>query len=132
MVSQPKTLSDLKAGDEVFVVFQGRRGGYGGEREVKDVVRVGRKYGYIHRYGRDLKFNLEHGRSEHGDDNARINGYGFDVYLCEQDYISEQLKKAEMNQLSNRIVSSFGRLVNIPSEAVAAINKILDDAGVEG
>jgi hypothetical protein len=74
----------LKAGDEVYLVHQSKRLNPAGYIEV---VRVGRKYGYIERYGRPEPFDLFTGRSVHGaDSNARSNGHGFDVWPSEEAY----------------------------------------------
>lgn len=127
------TLSGIKAGDQVFVVWQRRRRQTEERTETKTVVRVGRKYGYIKAYSQDAAFCLKTGRSVHGNDcNARANGYGFDVYLREEDYRKQQRDAAEKQRLEKRIVGSFGRLVALSPEVVDKFNAILDAEGLGG
>jgi hypothetical protein len=93
MTKGTSDLSGVKAGDNVFVVWQRRRGQSDENVGAEEVVRVGRKYAYISRYSREQAFCRKTGRSAHGDSNARRNGYGFDVYLREEDYRKEQARK---------------------------------------
>ncbi len=78
-------LRKLKVGQKVFVVNQPPR--YGTNERVKSfetVTRMGSRYGYFQRYGREVPFCLKTGQSHHPKDcNARANGMGFDVYISE-------------------------------------------------
>ncbi len=126
------TLSDLKAGDRVFVVWQRRRGQAEERAGIETVVRVGRKYAYIKEYSQEAAFCRKTGCSVHDrDSNARANGYGFDVYLREEDYRKEQFDAKEKQRLEKRIVGSFGRLVNLRPEIVDKFNDILDGEGLD-
>lgn len=115
---------NLKPGDTVFVVNGSRRVLQPGGNKM--VSRVGRKYGYI---GEEEPFSLSTGQSFHGPDtfNTRANGYGFDVYPSEDDYRRQQHERAEFERLKNRL-TNFGRFVDLPPDAVAAIHEVLDKA----
>lgn len=122
------SLRDLKVGDEVFVVNQKRR--HGGDRGTTNakIVRVGRKYAYIKPYGyAELPFCRESGYSVHTDDsNARVNGFGFDVYRSQADYEAEELAAAEFLRLQSRICFPFYGLKKLPPDIVGAIHAALD------
>lgn len=121
-------LSDIKAGDIVFVVNQQpRHSEKPPETAHATVTRVGRKYGYFDRGYRQQKFDLETGYSVSSDCNARANGYGFDVYLSEGEYIDKQHEASERRRLQDRLIDRHGRLVDeLSREAIAAIHEILD------
>lgn len=126
-------LKSLKVGDTVFVVHQKRRHEKECRSHPSKVVKVGRKYAWLDCH-RDAKFSLETGMSvHHPDDNARANGYGFDVYHSEAAFNAKRYIRNEFRRLAERIVSPYsGRhLVDLPHDAVVAIHKILDEAGIE-
>ena len=126
------SFKDLKVGDQIFVVWQRRRGQKEERSRVETVVRVGRKYAYIEQYSREAAFCRNTGRSVHDrDSNARANGYGFDVYLREEDYRKEQFNATEKRRLEKRIVGSYGRLVDLRPEIVDKFNDILDAEGLD-
>lgn len=122
------SLRDLKVGDEVFVVNQKRRHGDVRSTTNAKIVRVGRKYAYIKPYGHaELPFCRESGCSVHTDDsNARVNGFGFDVYRSQADYEAEELAAAEFLRLQARICSPFNGLRKLPPGIVFDIHAVLD------
>ena len=125
-------MKDIKKGDNVFVVSQRRPHSTVEPRTgMETVVRVGRKYGYIERYGQEVPFSLETGYSEHKDCNARRNGYGFDVYASEEEYRLKQHNAAEKDRLMKRIVGPWGKLIELPPDAVNEMNAILDGHGID-
>jgi hypothetical protein len=124
----------LKAGKYVFVVHQRRRGQEANKTELREVVKVGRKYGYIEMHGLAVPFSRETGESvHHPDSNARGNSRGFDVYMFEQEWLQQENDRKEHRRLAERIVSPYsGRhIVELQPTVVAAIHKILDDEGIE-
>lgn len=126
------SIHDLKAGDQVFVVRQ--RGRYSKEEQsgIETVSRVGRKYAYIKRRFEEVAFCRKTGMSVHDRDcNARANGLGFDVYLCEEDYRNKQFNDQERARLEKRILGPFGRLVALSPDVVNKINSILDSEGLD-
>lgn len=127
-MNRPKKLSEIKAGDTVFVVNQQRRHSEKPpETTHATVTRVGRKYGYFDRGYREEKFDLQTGYSVSSDCNARANRYGFDVYLNEGEYIDQQHAASERRRLQERLIDRHGRLVDeLSRQAIAAIHEILD------
>lgn len=131
-MNRPKKLSEVKVGDTVFVVNQQLR--YGRHSKLSEpskqhetITRVGRRYGYFKRYGREQKFDLKTGESVHKEYFERANGHGFDVYLSESDYLDQQHSESERQRLQDRLIGMHGRLVDdLSREAIAAIHKILD------
>lgn len=124
-----RTLRDLKAGDIVFVVRQQRRRESTVYTSDEKVSRVGRKYGYIQRGYLEEKFDLETGISVHvADCNARANGFGFDVYITEDEYLVKKINDDQKSRLTTRLVTSFGGLVDLPPDVVNEIHGLLDDA----
>jgi hypothetical protein len=122
------TLSGVEVGTQVFVVQQRPRNSTEERVSWEAVSRVGRKYGYIQRFSREERFELSTGLSVHGDCNARANGYGFDVYVSEDEYRRVQHADGERRRLQERLVDRFGRLqADVSDEAVAAIHAILDE-----
>lgn len=103
------TLPPLKPGDKVFVVHQRQRGQKEHRTETCEVVRVGSKYAYIKRYRREAAFFKNTGVSVHQDNNARLNGYGFDVYATEQDWLREQHEESEEARLT--LLNILARLI---------------------
>lgn len=126
-----RTLSDVKAGDMVLVVYQTRRRETQRTTRYETVTRVGRKYGYLGNYHEGKKFDLTTGQSVHNKDcNARENAMGFDVYLSESDYVAEQFAEKQKQRLQTRLVMSWGRIVDLPPEVVNEIHGILDAAKI--
>ena len=121
------TLSGVCEGTRVFVVHQRPRNSTEERAGWEVVSRVGRKYGYIQRFSREEKFELRTGFSCHGDCNARANGYGFDVYVSEDEYRRLQHADAERKRLQERIVDRLGRVNrDVTDDAVAKIHAVLD------
>lgn len=120
-------LKNIKVGDTVFVVYQKTRYSAPKEPTLEMVVRVGKKYGYIKRYGQEAAFYIDSGVSHHKDSNARANGYGFDVYASEEDYIKERHEADEFRRLQDRLCADRrGPLMSLPADAVQKIHAILD------
>ena len=126
-------LKHIKAGDTVFVVYQRSRLAPPNESEYKEVVRVGRQYGYIKRYSLELPFHLDSGVSHHKNSNDRSNGYGFDVYVSEEEYRKERHEADELARLKKRLTGSTFTtfMMELSPEAVQQIHAILDDAKEE-
>ena len=122
--------SQMKVGDTVFVVDQLRRGMKHRPSETKTVIRIGRKYAYLDKYGSEAPFFIEDGKSAHKEYNTRANGYGFDVYISEDEYIQEQLNIESFDRLKERLIKYPGSLHVLPSNVVCEIHKILDAAGL--
>lgn len=126
-----KQLQEVKAGERVFVVEQRDREQLRRNDDPVtysvEISRIGRSYGYfIGRYGFELKFDRITGVSWHGrDDNSRLNGLGFDVYVTEQDYLQEQREFSERERLHARLGCSGSR-VKLSPEQVSAIHEVLD------
>ena len=123
----------LKAGDEVYLVNQSKRLNPAGYIEV---VRVGRKYGYIKRYGRQEPFDLLTGQSVHNDDsNARYNGWGFDVLPSEEAYRAHIATIEAKTRLVTRLEAlRFNKysstLEKASPELVADLHAVLDRHGI--
>ena len=127
-----RTFADLKPGDSVFVVHQLRRGKSERKTLAATVEKVGRKYIHIQDGWFCEKFCKLTGRSAHSDCRTRSNGYGFDVYLCEADYLQEQHQQNEAVRLKTRLITgSWKELRKFDPNVVDAIHKTLDDYGVE-
>jgi hypothetical protein len=101
-IGPPKSLRDLRPGDEVFVVW-GRR--YEPDNKIRETIsRVGREYGYIQKWRQDYRFSLDTGRSvDQKNSNARVNGRGFEVYLTEEAYRKKEYAEAEVKRLAGRL-----------------------------
>jgi len=128
MSNESKKFKHLCVGDVVCVVDQRRRGSLEPEPRSEQVVRVGRKFGYIKGYGDDRPFDLATGVSHHKEGNARANGYGFDVYKSEADYIQEVFRASEFRRLKQRLISGYSSsLVNLSHECVSKIHAVLDE-----
>lgn len=119
---------DVRAGDTVFVVYQGRRGDSEEKTSNEKVVRVGRKYAYIKPGPHfELPFCRKTGVSVHDiNSNARANGHGFNVYSSEAYYRKRQFDEFEKLRLQNRIVDRNGKLVDLSPEVVEMIHAVLD------
>jgi len=124
----------LKAGDQVYLIEQAKQSNTA--RYVK-VVKVGRKYGYILRSGREAPFDLLTGQSVHNNDqNTRRNGYGFDVWPCKESYDEHIAKLEERQRLSIRIASLSHnqyrpKLDHASPELVADLHSVLDRHGIQ-
>ena len=130
------TLRDVGVGDTVFVVEQNdryrQREGKPRKTSSQVVSRVGRKYAYIGEGHLEKKFDRETGISwHHPDHNARSNGYGFDVYVNEQEYVKDQHDKSEAKRLQERMCDRLGRLYKFTPAVVDAIHEILDAEGLD-
>lgn len=124
-----KTIRDLKVGDTVFVVHQRRRGDKEFRTAEMQIVKVGNKYAYLQGTWAELSFHRDSGISNHPKDcNARNNGYGFNVYLCREDWEREESHKAEKYRLEKRLISTWNRLRDLPPSVVSSIHSILDEA----
>lgn len=127
-----RTLRDIQIGDVVFVAYQQRRCESQQRTEMKPVVKVGRKYGYLREGHCEERFDLETGLSvHHPDSNGRANGFGFDVYLSENDFFAKQFRDKQRARLQERLIKNFGRLADLPHDVVNKIHEILDGAGIE-
>lgn len=125
-------LSNLKVGDSIFVVRHLSRFS---EKEpvtsTEIITKVGRKYGYYGTQYHEKAFYLDSGASYHPmDDNARVNGLGFDVYRSEVDYFEQVLQDARFRSLSERLIRCNGRLTTLDPVIVEAIHDILDVADI--
>ena len=125
----------LKAGDQVYLVEQASRSRSSTACYVK-VVKVGRKYGYILRHGREVPFDLLTGQSVHNDSNARWNGQGFDVWPCKESYDEHIAKLEERQRLSVRIAflsrnQYKPKLDHASPELVADLHAVLDRHGIQ-
>lgn len=90
-----------------------------------------KKYAYIKPYAKEEPFCRETGKSIHKECNTRANGYGFDIYLYEQDWKDEHLAFKEKKRLQERLLDSWSRLFDFPPDVVNKIHAVLDDAGIE-
>jgi hypothetical protein len=120
----------LKAGDQVYLIEQANRS-RSSTACYTEVVKVGKKYGYILRHGRQAPFDLLTGQSVHNDSNARWNSQGFDVWPSKESYDEHIAKLEERQRLSTRIASlSHGqyrpRLDHASPELVADLHAALD------
>jgi hypothetical protein len=128
MSTQTPKFKHLKAGDVVFVVEQQKRYSAALPPSSKEVIRVGNKFGYIKGHGDDRPFCLATGRSHHKENNMRANGYGFDVYLSEDEYRREVFEASELQRLSDRLIERHAsRLVSLSAECVSKIHAVLDE-----
>jgi hypothetical protein len=124
----------LKAGDQVYLIEQAKQSNTA--RYFK-VVKVGKKYGYILRHGRQAPFDLLTGQSVHNNDqNARWNGQGFDVWPCKESYDAHIAKLEERMRLSTRIASLSRnqyrpKLDHTSPELVADLHAVLDRHGIQ-
>jgi hypothetical protein len=126
----------LKVGDVVFVVYQrtryDTRNATPPRQESQEVVRVGRKFGYVKRYGREEPFELDTGRSSHKESNVRTNGQGFDVYETQQEYERIEHERSEYQRLEVRIRKNSWSIVELPPDAVEKIHAVLDEVETKG
>jgi hypothetical protein len=125
----------LKAGDQVYLVEQASRSRPSAACYTK-VVKVGKKYGYILRHGRQAPFDLLTGQSVHNDPNARWNSQGFDVWPSKESYDEHIAKLEERQRLSTRIASLSHnqyrpKLDHASPELVADLHAALDRHGIQ-
>ena len=80
------SLKDLKVGDSVFVVQQQTRSCKEWRTSTEVISKVGTKYAYWKSHHREYPFHKDTGISAHKELNTRANGYGFDVYTCEEEW----------------------------------------------
>ena len=125
--------SDLKVGDKVFVVRQRRRFcDRPKETFEAEVEKIGRKYGYIKAGFFRGVFYLKNGASYHAaDNNARVNGFGFDVFASEEVYLQEQRRIQEFARLRERLVDRYGRLHRFSPHVVELMHQLLDEEGLD-
>ena len=121
-----------KAGQQVFVVHQvpRQRTGKSGESHHAEVLRVGTKHCYLLIHGREQAFDWRTGASVGGVDDARANGFGFDVYDSQADWAKQQRDIHQLRELGERLIS-HGRLRFMPPECVEKIHAVLDEFGIE-
>lgn len=132
-------LADLRVGDTVFVVYGlsswAARQGDEPRTEIKEIVKKGRLYGYIEHYRREAKFCLKTGWSVHENDNARGNGFGFDVYATEDEYRQKIADKKLRTDLMKRLCiqpHNAGKLQDAPAHVISAMHDLLDAHEWEG
>ncbi len=123
----------LKAGDQVYLIEQAKQSNTA--RYFK-VVKVGKKYGYILRYGREARFDLLTGQSVHNDSNARWNGQDFYVWPSKESYDEHIAKLEERQRLFTRIASlshdQYRPMLDHASpELVADLHAVLDHHGIQ-
>jgi len=127
------SLGDLTAGTPVYVVWQRdtrSKSQAPRKAQVQQVTKVGKKYVYLPAgtilRGGDGK---SHHAGEYGS-NVRANCGGFDVYLCEEDYLCDVKRTAEVERLIDRLYDIRTRyyLRRLPIEAVEQIHALLDSS----
>lgn len=124
----------LKVGDKVFVVKQNSRFRNDQPRQTfkAEIEKLGRKYGYIKAGCFRGAFCLQTGKSHHNENsNARANGFGFDVYESEEDYLREQRRVQQLSRLQERLVSRHGKLYHLAPHVVELIHQLLDEEGLD-
>lgn len=122
---------DLKVGDTIFVVKQQDRWRTENDKPVETsfeiVTKVGRKYAYFERGRLEYCFCLDSGASIHKDNNARSNGYGFDVFHNLGEYNDKLHQEERFKLLSERLLGRNGRLIDLDPAIVESIHDTLDD-----
>lgn len=138
MTTQPQAkFKNLKPGDKVFVVYQRStwqtRNDVPVKTEWAEVIKTGRTYGAIERYGRPAQFLLSNGQSWHGAHNgtARCNGQGFDVYASEQEYLDKEEDRRSRIRLAERLgiqaVTERSWINIAPIDLVLKFHAAIDD-----
>jgi len=124
---------NLKVGDKVWVQHQEGRYSATKEGEYITVEKLGRKYGYLAKGFGDKAFCLKTGQSHHPSfGNVRANGWGFDVYPTQEDYLNAMHAKDEFIRLQKRLTKGNWRvIVDLPPQAVNEIHAVLDKYGIE-
>lgn len=119
-----KTLRDLKPGDTVFVVPK-KRCHVSGEHVI---AKIGNKYGYIDTQYGNPKFNLETGNSADTGSNDHANGYGYRVFLSEDEYNKYAWEQERFEDLALLLCLPWNRhsLKQLPPHVVEAIHDILE------
>lgn len=123
----------LKPGDQVYIVPKARRSS---GPHFAEVVKVGRKYGYVLTGWRSEPFDLATGQSVHtNDSNARYNGLGFDIWPSKEAHETHVAKieantrlKTRLDALRRNQYSSM--LDHAPPELVADLHAVLDRHGI--
>lgn len=78
-----------------------------------------------------MKFSLESGESCHKLAYQRGNGFGFDVYLCEEDWRREQYESRRFRELAVRLCGRNAHALKpLPPHVVEAIHKVLNESEV--
>lgn len=127
MSAKKPRFTGLCVGYQVFVVPQHR-----GPKSIsgtQPVVKIGRKYGYVMLYDSPSPFCLETGRGDPNDQhNARANGFSFDAYNSEAEYMEIKTAKDERERLAKRLRDLIGfDGVKLSHPAVMRIHAILDE-----
>jgi len=122
-------LASLKSGDLVLLVEQSHRGRKG-KKYWEEVLSIGRKYGYILRRGKEKRFDLNTGQSVHKDGNDRENGFGFDIYLSEEEYDQHSENQTRKKSLQRRIKALHNNRFDYSPEAIADVLAVLDRHGI--
>ena len=129
-----RRFENLKAGDVVWVVPIHRRG-VEGDGIYCHATKVGRKYGYAERHGREYKFCLATGVSVHGEGegNALVNGRGFDVYRSREQF--DEIKHQGVERIRLTLRLGMSRLdvwrMQLGPACVADLHSVLDQHGVD-
>ncbi len=125
-------LRDVKVGDTVWIVPQKRRHSSQDPGFSATVSNVARKYAFAYRiddkWMKPYWFHRESGASkEEKDSNARANGFGFDVYHSESEYLKELQAANEKEAFVRRLDRGFScEIRKLPPEAVREITAIFD------
>lgn len=114
----------LKAGDVVYVVRQRYRGQKG--EAVSGVATVTKvtKYGYVCVNNVESPFSKLTGESVHvPNHNQRSNGYGFDVYTTEEDYLATKQHFERLSYLRREL--NFYEWDSLSRQAIEQIYQIV-------
>jgi hypothetical protein len=128
-------LTDVKVGDTVWIVPQRQRWGKQENGFTATVTNVARKYAIAktsEQWVREYCFHRDCGASkEKPDSNARVNGFGFDVYHNEAEVEELDRQRKLRDALHNRVVTRWGGIKEMPIACVEKIHAILNEYGVE-
>lgn len=120
----------LCVGDTVFIVPQKR--GPQSIAGLQKVIKIGRKYGYVQGYHDSVPFRLDNGESHSDDYRTRSNGYGFDVYFSEADYLAKKEAREQFARLCNRLYANTWKdIIGMSPQAVMSMHAILDAEGID-
>ena len=123
-------LSKVKAGDELFIVFGlsswQARNGDSAKTELASVVKVGRKYIYLHGFRDPVEKN---GKSWHGDYTscAHSNGHAYHAYLDRADYELEKREQEARTLFRATLSCDWGISNRLPIDKINRINAILSE-----
>ena len=123
-------LSKVKAGDELFIVFDlspwQARNGDSAKTELVSVVKAGRKYIYLDGFREPVEKN---GKSWHGDytENAHRNGHGYRAYLDKADYELEKREQETRTLFRATLSCDWGISNRLPIDKINRINAILSE-----